>query len=87
MLRLVGARDQVSVLLARDPAAHAVLDAPGGVGLLRALRLVGARDQVAVLAARDPAAHAVLDDPGGVAGLAHSKRHSSSASTPRRQRN
>jgi uncharacterized protein YidB (DUF937 family) len=70
VLHLAGADDQVAVLLARDPAAHAVLDDPIGVALLLdAVREAGADDQVAVLLARDPAAHAVLDDPIGIPAL------------------
>ncbi|MFE7077355.1 hypothetical protein ACFU96_45470, partial [Streptomyces sp. NPDC057620] len=53
VLRDVGAREQVEVLLGRDPATHANLDDPGGVSwLLEALREAGAREQVSVLAER-----------------------------------
>ncbi|WP_176743732.1 hypothetical protein, partial [Streptomyces fradiae] len=57
-----GAGEQVTVLLARDPAAHASLDNhPGAVaGLLWELREAGAGEQAAVLAER-AAAHASLD--------------------------
>jgi hypothetical protein len=62
-----GARDAVTVLLARDPAAgHVRLDDPGAVAtLLEVLR----GDAVTVLLARDPAAHARLDDPAAIADL------------------
>ena len=63
-LRGAEAQDQVTALLARDPAAHAALDDPGGVAfLLDWLRAAGVQDQVTALLARDPAAHAALDDP------------------------
>ena len=59
----VGTDEQVSVLLAREPAAHAALDDPSAViELLGALRGVGAEEQVAVLAGR-LAAHASFDNP------------------------
>ena len=74
-LRRAGAQDQVTALLARDPAAHAALDDPGGAArLLDSLRRAGAQDQVTALLARDPAAHAALDDPGDVTLLLHSLR-------------
>ena len=67
-LREAGAHEQAAALLARDPAAHAALDDPGGVAsLLDSLREAGAHEQAAALLARDPAAHAPLDDPDGVA--------------------
>jgi hypothetical protein len=63
------------VLLARDPAAHAALDDPGGVAfLLENLRAAGADEQAAVLLARDPAAHAALDSSGAAALLLGSLR-------------
>jgi hypothetical protein len=53
----VGAIGQVTTLLDRDPAAHASLDDPGGVGmLLGALRKAGAQAQAAQLIKRMPAA-------------------------------
>jgi hypothetical protein len=61
-LREVGAEDEVAVLLARDPAAHASIDNPEAVaGLLRELRKVKAGDQVVSLTGR-AAAHAPTDD-------------------------
>jgi len=46
-----------AALLARDPAAHAALDNPGGVAvLLGGLREAGAEQQAAALAERLPAA-------------------------------
>ena len=76
-LREAGAHEQAAALLARDPAAHASLDDPGGVAhLLDGLREAGADEQAAALAsraaallARDPAARVSLDDPGAVAVL------------------
>ncbi len=66
-LRAAGAHEQVTALLARDPAAHASLDAPGTVAwLLDALRAAGAHEQVTALADR---AAASPDDPGAVAAL------------------
>jgi tetratricopeptide (TPR) repeat protein len=74
-LRTVGADEQVTVLLARDPATHAALSDPKAVaGLLRELRRVGADDQVTILLARDPAAHVTLDDPLDVTGLLYALR-------------
>ena len=73
-LRELGAADQVTALLARDPAAHVSLaeTVPSGVAsLLDALREAGATGQVGALLARDPAAHVSLDDPGFVAFLLH----------------
>ena len=56
-LREAGAHDQAAALLARDPAAHAALDNPGGVAnLLDSLREAGAHEQAAALTARLPAA-------------------------------
>ena len=69
-LREAGTQDQVTALLARDPAAHVALDDPAGVAdLLGNLRAAGTQDQVTALLARDPAAHVALDDPAGVADL------------------
>ncbi|MFC4050036.1 hypothetical protein ACFOY4_10105 [Actinomadura syzygii] len=52
-LRQAGADDQVTALLARDPAAQVALDNPSGVAnLLGRLRQVGAGDQVTALADR-----------------------------------
>jgi hypothetical protein len=60
----------VAALLARDPAAHAVLDNPYGVvRLLSVLRSEGADEQAAALLARDPAAHIAFGLPSGVAEL------------------
>jgi hypothetical protein len=74
-LRAVGAQDQVTAMLDRDPAARASLDDPGGVArLLDSLREAGAQDQVTAMLDRDPAARASLDDPGGVAWLLDSLR-------------
>ena len=51
-LREAGAQDQVTALLARDPAAHAALEDPAAVAsLLLGLREAGAQDQVTALAA------------------------------------
>ncbi|MFD7784122.1 hypothetical protein ACFV4Q_13645 [Streptomyces nojiriensis] len=61
-LRDAGAHEQVTVLLARDPAARLPLDDPGVVApLLEVLRDAGADEQVTVLLARDPATHVALD--------------------------
>jgi uncharacterized protein YidB (DUF937 family) len=69
-LQQAGAAEQVSALLARDPAAHAALDDPRAVAsLLDALQQAGAAEQVSALLARDPAAHAAIDDPRAVASL------------------
>jgi uncharacterized protein YidB (DUF937 family)/transcriptional regulator with XRE-family HTH domain len=69
------AGEQVTALLARNPAAHVSLRDPGGVAhLLQALRTAGAGMQVTALLARDPAARANLEDPGGVARLLHALR-------------
>ncbi|WP_330342618.1 hypothetical protein [Streptomyces sp. NBC_00557] len=69
-LREAGAQEQVTALLARDPAAHASLDDPYTVAeLLDALREAGAQEQVTALLARDPAAHASLDEPSKVSML------------------
>ncbi|MFJ4931617.1 hypothetical protein [Streptomyces sp. NPDC088736] len=74
-LRKGGADDQVTALLARDPASHATLDNPVAVAmLLRTLREGGADDQVTALLARDPASHATLDDPEAVAWLLQALR-------------
>ena len=60
--RAAGVQDQVTALLARDPAAHAALDNLGGVAsLLDALRKADAQAQVTALAAR-AAGQAPLDD-------------------------
>jgi uncharacterized protein YidB (DUF937 family) len=73
-LREAGTQDQVTALLARDPAAHVALDDPTGVDrLLGRLREAGAQDQVSALADR-AAAHIPLDDPTGVARLLGSLR-------------
>ena len=54
-LREAGAHEQAAALLARDPAAHAALDDPGGVAyLLLTLRRAGAHEQAAALADRVP---------------------------------
>ncbi|MEU9476535.1 hypothetical protein [Streptomyces sp. NPDC048191] len=69
-LRAAGAKQQITALLARDPAAHVTLDDPDGVArLLEELRRAGAEQQVSALLARDPAAHVALDDPHDVAVL------------------
>ncbi len=57
VLRAAGAPEQVTALLARDPAAHVALDNPNGVALLlNRLRAAGAPEQAAALAARLPGA-------------------------------
>ncbi|MBF6216121.1 hypothetical protein IU487_34555 [Nocardia puris] len=69
-LRRTGADDQVTALLARDPAAHTRLDKPFYVTwMIRSLREVGADEQVQALLARDPAAHVPLEDSTEVATL------------------
>jgi hypothetical protein len=56
-LRETGAREQVAALLARDPAAHAVLGHwSDTTDLLDSLRQAGAHDQAAALTCRLPAA-------------------------------
>ncbi len=88
MLRRAGAQDQVTALLARDPAAHVALDAldhplfavtqsPVSY-LLNRLRAAGAQDQVTTLADR-AAAHISLDDPSGVARLLDGLRAASAS--------
>ncbi|MEU9778002.1 hypothetical protein [Streptomyces sp. NPDC047968] len=71
-LREAGAHEQAGVLLARDPAAHAALDAPFApdvvAWLLKGLREAGAHEQVRALAER-ASAHAALDAPYAVARL------------------
>ncbi|MFJ6050468.1 hypothetical protein [Streptomyces sp. NPDC092307] len=65
----VGAREQVTALLAGDPAAHVALDDPHTVsGLLGALREVGADEQITALVER-AVTHLALDDPDAVAHL------------------
>jgi hypothetical protein len=55
--REVGADQQVSTLLDRDPAAHALLYNPGAVAqLLQCLQAAGADQQAAALTDRLPAA-------------------------------
>ena len=64
-----GAREQVTALLARDPAAHTALDHPYAVAsLLSELRETGAAQQAIALAGR-AAAYASLDNPAAVARL------------------
>ena len=73
-LREAGAQDQVTALLARDPAAHAALEDPAAVAsLLLGLREAGAQDQVTALAAR-AAGYSPLGDPFGVVSLLDSLR-------------
>jgi hypothetical protein len=56
-LRAVGAHEQAAALLARNPAAHVLLNNSLDVGeLLKTLRAVGARKQSAALIGRLPAA-------------------------------
>ncbi|MEU9397651.1 hypothetical protein AB0D86_47750, partial [Streptomyces sp. NPDC048324] len=65
----VGAGEQATALLARDPAAHAALDDLDAVAiLLGALQELGAGEQVTVLAKR-VAAYTPLDNPYTVARL------------------
>ncbi len=74
-LQGTGAQDQVTTLLARDPATQIPLDHARDVAqLLDWLREAGAQDQVTTLLARDPAADADLDDPVAVALLLDSLR-------------
>ena len=73
-LRQAGAREQVTALLHRDPAAHVSLDNPVRVArLLESLRQAGAREQVTALAER-AAAHVPLSHPDAVATLLGSLR-------------
>ena len=73
-LREAGAQDQVTALLARDPAAHVDLGDPAAVArLLRTLRAAGAQDQVTALADR-AAALAAVGDPVRVAMLLYGLR-------------
>jgi uncharacterized protein YidB (DUF937 family) len=79
-LREAGAAEQVTALLARDPAGHADLGDPGGVAaLLGRLREAGATEQVTALLARSPAGHADLGDPRGVAALLDRLREAGAA--------
>jgi hypothetical protein len=60
----VGAQDQVTTLLRRNPAARVPLDDPSAVAaLLKILLKAGAHDQIATLLRRNPAARVSLDDP------------------------
>ena len=70
-LREVGADQQLTTLLHRDPAAHVSLHSPNGVAeLLTVLREVGADQQATALLRRDPAGHVSLNNPRmGVAQL------------------
>ena len=69
ILREADARERVTELLQRDPAAHVSLENPHGVAdLLDELREADAPAQFTALADR-AAAHASLDDPGAVARL------------------
>jgi len=69
-VRKAGATGQVTMLLDRDPAAHASLDDPAALTwLLFALREAGATGQVTMLLDRDPAAHASLDSSAAVTAL------------------
>ena len=62
-LREAGEPEEVTALLARDPAAHIPLDDPDAVAdLLGALREAEAQEQVTALLRRDPAAHGPVDD-------------------------
>ena len=62
--------EQVTALLARDPAARVSLDDPYDVArLLDSLRVAGAKEQVTALLARDPAARVSLENPEAVATL------------------
>jgi uncharacterized protein YidB (DUF937 family) len=68
-LQKTDAQDQVTTLLARDPAAHVSVDDPETVViLLGSLRETGAQDQVTTLAER-AAKHVTLADPVGVSSL------------------
>jgi hypothetical protein len=59
-----GAKEQVTTLLGRDPAARVPLDDPGAVAaLLTIFQQADARDQIATLLGRDPASRVPLDDP------------------------
>ncbi|MFF9819796.1 hypothetical protein [Streptomyces sp. NPDC014006] len=70
VLRKGGAHEQVTALLARDPATHAALDSPNAaVWLLEELREAGAQEQMNTLLARDPATHVVLDHADAVVWL------------------
>jgi hypothetical protein len=65
----VGADQQVTMLLDRDPAAHVTINGPYSMAsLLGNLRDVGADQQVIALADR-AAAYVVLDDREGVSSL------------------
>jgi hypothetical protein len=62
-LRWAGAQEQITVLLARDPAAHVSLDDPSAVaGRLGSLQRAGAQEQITVLLRRDLAAHVSLSE-------------------------
>ncbi len=62
-LREAGASEQVTALLARDPAAHIPVDDPDAVAsLLGALREAEAQEQITTLLRRDPVAHVPVDD-------------------------
>ena len=79
-LREAGAAEQVTALLARDPAAHVSPDNPHAVAYLVArLREAGAAEQVTALLARDPAAHVSPDNPHAVAYLVARLREAGAA--------
>jgi hypothetical protein len=68
-LRETGNPEQVTALLRRNPAAHALPDdLYGAARLLQSLRDAGANEQVTTLAART-ATYGPVDDPNGVARL------------------
>ena len=68
-LRTVGADDQITTLLTRDPAAQVPLDNPHSVAfLLGELAKIEADDQITTLAGR-AATHVSLDNPNGVGEL------------------
>ncbi|MEO3861422.1 helix-turn-helix transcriptional regulator [Acrocarpospora sp. B8E8] len=68
-LRRAGAHDQLTALLARDPATRISLDNPIAVAeLVEALRRAGTRDQLTALAER-VSTHMYVNDPFAVAEL------------------
>jgi uncharacterized protein YidB (DUF937 family) len=74
-LQEFGAADQVTALLARDPATQVSLKNSNPVAqLLTALKKAGTEAQVAALLARDPATHVTLEHAGSLAKLLNALR-------------
>lgn len=60
-LRAAGTREQLRILINRDPATHVLIDDAWGLGsLVEELRHAGASEQITLLLERNPAAHVPL---------------------------